>query len=165
MHTSHKKMAQKGIALVVIIALLVAVGFAPVFLVFFVVTGVIAWRVIRQTDRNETREIFDFFIAADEILRDEERRWYGFEVNEVIREGERLTCALPDPPPLLYFSIGALHHRLGNFQAAARCLDHLGDEGMSDERHINTPSPQLRRYVQMLRRIEREPAIAPQALA
>ena len=32
--------------------------------------------------------MFDFYIAADAILRDEERRWYGFEIAEVIEHGE-----------------------------------------------------------------------------
>jgi hypothetical protein len=72
---------------------------------------------------------------------------------------------MPDPPPLNYYALGALYQRLGNLQATVEYLSHLLDDESYDETHRTSPSPQLRRYVMMLRRIEYHPSAAPQTLA
>ena len=88
--------------------------------------------------------MFDFYIAAEAILRDEERRWYGFEIAEVIEHGESLLEIMPDPPPLNYYALGALYHRLGNHQASVEYLSRVTEDEHCDETHRTMPSAQLR---------------------
>jgi len=163
--TGAGKLTTKAIAVIVIVAMLDAVGLSPVLMVL--VTGVIfvVWLFGRRAQAREVERVFDFYIAADAILREEERRWYGFEIAEVIEHGESLLEIIPDPPPLSYYALGALYQRLGNHEATAEYLSHLTEGELCDETHRITPSPQLRRYVSMLRRIECQPSIAPQTLA
>ena len=163
--TGAGKLTTKAIAVIVIVAMLEAVGFSPVIMVL--VTGVVfvVWLFARRAQAREVERIFDFYIAADAILREEERRWYGFEIAEVIEHGENLLDIMPDPPPLNYYALGALYQRLGNHEATVEYLSHLAEGNISDETHRTAPSPQLRRYVTMLRRIEYQPSFAPQTLA
>jgi hypothetical protein len=165
MSSGAGKLTTKAIAVVVIVAMLDAVGLSPVLMVF--VTGVVlvVWLFARRAQAREVERIFDFYIAADAILREEERRWYGFEIAEVIEHGEALLDIMPDPPPLNYFALGALYHRLGNHQATIEYLSRITEDENYDEAHHTSPSPQLRRYVTMLRRIEYHPSAAPQTLA
>lgn len=162
--TCTGKLTTKAIAVIVIVAMLDAVGLSPVLMVF--VTGVIfvVWLIARRAQAREVERIFDFYVAAEAILREEERRWYGFEIAEVIEHGESLLDIMPDPPPLNYFALGALYHRMGNHQATVEYLSRLIEEEL-DETHRTSPSPQLRRYVMMLRRIEYHPSSAPHTLA
>src|SRR5215207_5291031 len=159
------KLTAKAIAVVVIVAMLDAVGLSPVLMVF--VTGVVLviWLFARRAQAREVERIFDFYIAADAILREEERRWYGFEIAEVIEHGESLLEIMPDPPPLNYYALGALYQRLGNHAAAVQYLARLNEDELNDETHRLAPSSQLRRYVMMLRRLEYHPAAEPQTLA
>ena len=163
--TSAGKLTTKAIAVIVIVAMLGAVGLSPVIMVFFFGVILVIWIVARHTQTREVERIFDFYVAADAILREEERRWYGFEIAEVIEQGECLLETMPDAPPLNYFVIGALYHRLGNHQATIEYLSRLVDDDSYDEAHRTIPSPQLRRYVSMLRQIEYHPSTAPQTLA
>jgi hypothetical protein len=163
--TSAGKLTTKAIAVIVIVAMLGAVGLSPVIMVFFFGVILVIWIVARHTQTREVERIFDFYVAADAILREEERRWYGFEIAEVIEQGECLLETMPDAPPLNYFVLGALYHRLGNHQATVEYLSRLIDDERNDEAHRTTPSPQLRRYVTMLRQIEYHPSTAPQTLA
>src|SRR5690348_2589165 len=157
--------ATKTIAVVVIVAILNAVGLSPVVMLFFTGTVLIIWLVARRAQMREVERMFDFYVAADAILREEERRWYGFEIAEVIEHGESLLDTMPDPPPLHFFALGALYQRLGNHDAAVQYLSRLDDDQQYDETHRIVPSPQLRRYVMMLRRLEQHPAAEPQTLA
>jgi len=159
------KLTTKAIAVIVIVAMLDAVGLSPVVMVL--VTGVVfvVWLCARRAQAREVERIFDFYVAADAILREEERRWYGFEITEVIEHGESMLEIMPDPPPLNYYTLGALYHRLGNHQATVEYLARVVENELSDETHRTAPSPQLRRYVTMLRRIEYQPSTAPQTLA
>jgi len=159
------KLTTKTIAVIVIVAILNAVGLSPVVMVF--VTGVVfvIWLVTRRAQMREVERIFEFYVAADAILREEERRWYGFEIAEVIEDGESLLDLMPDPPPLHYFALGALYQRLGNHDATVQYLSKLSEDQQYDETHRIAPSPQLRRYVMMLRRLEQHPAAEPQTLA
>lgn len=163
--TNAGKLTTKAIAIIVIVAMLGAAGLSPVIMVFFFGVILVVWIVARHAQAREVERIFDFYIAADAILREEERRWYGFEIAEVIEQGESLLEIMPDAPPLNYFAIGALYHRLGNHQASVDYLARLIEDDRFDEAHRTIPSPQLRRYVTMLRQIEYHPSTAPQTLA
>lgn len=159
------KLTTKAIAIIVIVAMLDAVGLSPVLMVL--VTGVVfvVWLFARRAQAREVERIFDFYVAADAILREEERRWYGFEIAEVIEQGESLLEVMPDPPPLNYYVLAALYNRFGNNHATVEYLSRLTEDEHYDETHRTSPSPQLRRYVMMLRRIEYHPSSAPQTLA
>ena len=165
MTSSKKELVQKAIAVIVIVAVLDVVGVSPLFMM--VVTGVVfvVWALNRRARHRELERIFDFYVAADAILRDEERRWYGFEVAEVIEDGENSLDAFPDCPALHLFTLGALYYRLGKHEATAEYLSRLVEDESYDEQQHTAPSPQLRRYVAMLRRIEANPSLAPQQLA
>src|SRR5215467_2285917 len=165
MRAGTGKLTTKAIAVIIIVAMLDAVGLSPVIMVL--VTGVVfvVWLCARRAQAREVERIFDFYIAADAILREEDRRWYGFEIAEVIEHGESMLEIMPDPPPLNYFTLGALYERLGNHQATVEYLSRVVEDELCDETHRTKPSPQLRRYVTMLRRFEYQPSVAPQTLA
>ncbi len=165
MTSSAGKLTTKAIAVIVIVAMLGAVGLSPVVMVFFIGVIMVVWIVARHSQAREVERIFDFYVAADAILREEERRWYGFEIAEVIEQGESLLETMPDAPPLNHFVLGALYHRLGNHQATVEYLSRLLEDERYDEAHRTLPSQQLRRYVSMLRQIEYHPSTAPQTLA
>lgn len=160
-----KEAAQRFLAIIVIIAMLVLMGIPPTVVVFFAVVVYFVWRAVDRAERHDIRRIFDFYISANEILRDDERRWYGFEIAEVVGRGESVLHAMPDAPPLLHFALGALYHRAGDNEAAANHLSFVLENEQGDERHRFAPSPELRRYVSILRRLEREPAEGPQTMA
>lgn len=130
-------------------------------------TGVVfvVWIVNRRAQTRDLEQIFNFYIAAEAMLRDDERRWYAFEVSEVIEDGERAFDVMPDCPALHLFTIGALYHRLGKYDVAVEYLGRVFEDELYDERQNTAPSEQLRRYVTMLRRLEANPALAPQSLA
>lgn len=163
--TSAGKLTTKAIAVIVIVAMLDAVGVPPVIMVLFTGVCFVVWLFARRAQAREIERIFDFYIAADAVLREEDRRWYGFEIAEVIEHGESLLEIMPDPPPLNYYALGALYQRLGNYGASVEYLSRLVEDEHCEETHRTTPSPQLRRYVSMLRRIEYQPSLAPQTLA
>ena len=165
MNSGTGKLATKTIAVIVIVAILNAMGLSPVVMVFFTGAVMVIWLVARRAQMREVERMFEFYIAADAILREEERRWYGFEIAEVIEHGESLLELMPDPPPLHFFALGALYQRLGNHDAAVQYLSRLDDDQQYDETHRIVPSPQLRRYVMMLRRLEQHPAAEPQTLS
>ena len=99
-----------------IIASMLVVANIPIFVIFFF--GVFAYLVVKilfSGHRSDTREIFEFYLAANEILRDDDRKWFGFV---------------------------------------------LGDNSI-DESAYMYPTAELRNYVKVLRKIEREPADAP----
>lgn len=163
--TSTGKLTTKAIAVIIVIAMLNAVGFPPVMIIMLTGSVLVVWLCARRAQSREVERIFDFYIAAEAILREEERRWYGFEIAEVIEHGESLLEIMPDPPPLNYYALGALYQRLGNHEAAVEYLSRLNDDERCDETHRTAPSPQLRRYVSILRRIEYQPSAAPQTLS
>jgi len=165
MRAGTGKLTTKAIAVIIIVAMLDAVGLSPVIMVL--VTGVVflVWLCARRAQAREVERIFDFYIAADAILREEDRRWYGFEIAEVIEHGESMLEIMPDPPPLNYYALGALYHRLGNHQATVEYLSRVVEDELCEETHRIAPSPQLRRYVTLMRRIEYQPSTAPQTLA
>lgn len=156
-----KEKSQYAIAFGVIAMMLYITGF-PLFVIFFF--GILAffiWKTLSTPPTNGTREIFEFYLRANDILRDDERRWYGFEIQEVIALGERILKYMKGAPPLVYFTLGALYNKMGDHQSAEKHLAYVAENETSDEKNFVYPSPELRAYVKTLRKIEREPAEAP----
>lgn len=134
----------------------------PIFVIFFF--GIFAYFLLRMFSsgsRSETREIFEFYLTANEMLRDDERRWYGFELNDAIRRGEDIVRRMKSAPPLVHFALGALQHKIGDHKSAVTNLAYVVENSGSDEASLTFPSPELQSYVRVLRKIEREPADAP----
>ena len=156
-----KEKSQYAIAFGVIAMMLYITGF-PLFVIFFF--GILAffiWKTLSAPAHNGTREIFEFYLLANDILRDDERRWYGFEIQEVIARGERILKYMKGAPPLVYFTLGALYNKIGDHQSAEKQLAYVVENDTSDEKTHVYPSPELRAYVKTLRKIEREPKEAP----
>jgi hypothetical protein len=97
MDASTGNLTKKVVTVVVIVAMLDAVGLSPVIMVLATGVVFVVWLCARRAQAREVERIFDFYIAADAILREEERRWYGFEIAEVIEHGESLLDIMPDP--------------------------------------------------------------------
>ena len=134
----------------------------PIFVIFFF--GIFAYFLLRMFAagaRSDTREIFEFYLTANEILRDDDRRWFGFEVNEAIKRGEEIVHRMSAAPPLVYFALGALQNKAGQHKAAVGNLAYIVENSSADESAYAYPTPELRNYVKVLRKIEREPADAP----
>ena len=164
MGTKGREAAQRILAIIVIIAMLGVMGIPPSVIIFFTVITYFIYRAVQRSEHQETGRIFEFYISANDILRDEERRWYGYEVMEVIERGERVIHAMGDPPPLVYFALGALYNHVGDHQAAVEHLSYVVENDLADERHRFAPSPELLRYVHILRKLEREPSEAPMTM-
>ncbi|HEX8129766.1 MAG TPA: hypothetical protein VF527_11750 [Pyrinomonadaceae bacterium] len=165
MGSKGRDMGQKLIAIIVILAMLALMGIPPTVIIFFATVVYFVWRAVDRSEQHETRRIFDFYLAASDVLREDERRWFGFEIAEVIGQGESVVHSMSDPPPLVYFALGALYHRAGDHESAAEHLSHVLESEEGDERQRTAPSPELRRYVSVLRRLERDPAEGPQTVA
>ncbi|MCY7374929.1 MAG: hypothetical protein LH472_03015 [Pyrinomonadaceae bacterium] len=160
-----KENTQYAIAFGLIATMLYVAQF-PVFVIFFF--GIFAyflWKTFSQPSRGGTREIFEFYLSANEVLRDDERRWFGFEVQEVINRGERILQLMNGAPPLVYFTLGALYNRIGDHKSAVNHLSYIVENDNADETTYVYATPELRNYVRILRKIEREPAEAPQTSA
>ena len=158
---SLKENSQYALAFGLIATMLFVAGF-PVFVIFFFgIFAYVLWKTFSQPTRSETREIFEFYLSANELLRDDERRWFGFEVQEVIGRGERILQLMNGAPPLVYFTLGALYNKIGDYKSASNHLAYVLENENADETAYNYPSPDLRNYVRILRDFEREPAKAP----
>lgn len=156
-----KENVQYVLAFTVIAGMLIFTGL-PVFVVFFFgVLGYFIWKTLSAPSTSGTREIFEFYLVANEILRDDERRSYGFEIQEAIARGENILRNMSGAPPLVSFAVGALYHKIGDHQSAVRHLAYVAENESSDETRFVYPSPELRSYVRTLRKIERDPAEAP----
>ncbi|MDQ1612546.1 MAG: hypothetical protein QOG00_2477 [Pyrinomonadaceae bacterium] len=165
MGSKGRDMGQKLVAIIVILAMLALMGIPPTVIFFFATVVYFVWRAVDRSEQHETRRIFDFYLAAGDVLREDERRWFGFEITEVIGQGESVVHSMADAPPLVYFALGALYHRAGDHEAAAEHLAYVVESEEGDERQRTAPSPELRRYVSVLRRLERDPAEGPQTVA
>ena len=141
--------------------MLMVAGFPSLVIVFFGIFAFFLWKIFSSGSRNETREIFEFYLSANEMLRDDDRRWYGFEMQETISRGEHILQTVNGAPPLVYFTLGALYNKIGDHKAAVRNLEYVLENQGADEAAYTQPSPELRNYVRILRKIEREPAEAP----
>ncbi|HLL16229.1 MAG TPA: hypothetical protein VK388_14285 [Pyrinomonadaceae bacterium] len=165
MGSKGRDIGQKLVAIIVILAMLTLMGIPPTVIIFFATVVYFVWRAVDRSEQHETRRIFDFYLAASDVLREDERRWFGFEIAEVIGQGESVVHSMSDSPPLVHFALGALYHRAGDHEAAAEHLAYVLEAEEGDERQRIAPSPELRRYVSVLRRLERDPAEGPQTVA
>jgi tetratricopeptide (TPR) repeat protein len=162
---SLKENTQYVMAFGLIATMLLVAGFPMFVIFFFAIFAYFLWKTFSQPSRTGTREIFEFYLSANEVLRDDERRWFGFEVQEVINRGERILQMMNGAPPLVYFTLGALYHEIGDYKSAVNHLGYIVENENADEQTYVYPSPELRNYVKILRKIEREPAEAPQTSA
>jgi hypothetical protein len=163
--TSLREKGQYAIGFGVIALMLYVVGFPVFLLVFFAALAFFVWKVFVSETRGETRRIFEFYLIANELLRDDERRWYGFEIKEAIARGEAVIRSMTAAPPLVHFALGALYQRIEDHSSAVRHLAGVVEDSSTDESSIMFPSKELREYVHLLRRIERAPAESPQTSA
>ncbi len=162
---SLKENTQYVLAFGLIATMLLVAGF-PMFVIFFF--GIFAyflWKTFSQPSRNDTREIFEFYLSANEVLRDDERNWFGFEVHDVIGRGERILQMVNGAPPLVYFTLGALYNKVGDHKSAVNHLSYIIENENAVESTYVYPTPELRNYVKVLRKIESEPAEAPKTSA
>jgi hypothetical protein len=161
---SLKENTQYALAFGLIATMLLVAGFPMFVIFFFAIFAYFLWKTFSQPLRGE-KEIFEFYFSANELLRDDERRWFGFEVQEVIARGERILQLMNGAPPLVYFTLGALYHKVGDHKSAVNHLSYVLENENAEELTYIYPSPDLRNYVKILRKIEREPAEAPQTSA
>ncbi|MEO7660321.1 MAG: hypothetical protein ABIV48_11965, partial [Pyrinomonadaceae bacterium] len=146
-----REKGQYAMAFGVIAIMLFVAGF-PVFLLFFLgFLTMFIWKVFTAEGRNETRQIFEFYLSANDILRDDDRRWYGFEIQDSINRGESIVRAMSAPPPLVLFALGALYQKLDDHSTAVKYLAQVVDETVTNETAIVFPTRELREYVRMLR--------------
>lgn len=160
-----KEKTQYFLAFGVIATMLMVAGFPTFVIFFFGIFAYFLWKTFSSPSHSETREIFEFYLSANELLRDDERRWFGFEVQEVVGRGERILQYMHTAPPLVHFTLGALYNKIGDHKSAVNHLAYIVENENSDEKNYIYPSPELRNYVRVLRKIEREPAEAPQTSA
>lgn len=156
-----REKGQYALVFGVIALMLYAAGFPPFLLVFIGVLTVFIWKVFSPESRHETRRIFEFYLSAHEILREDDRRWYGFEIQETIQRGENILYSMSAAPPLVCFVLGALYQKAGDHSTAVKYLSRVIEDEPAGESAIVFPPKELRDYVQMLRKIERSPAEAP----
>lgn len=160
-----KEKTQYALAFGVIATMLFVAGFPMFIIIFFGIFAYFLWKTFASPSPNGTREVFEFYLSANEILRDDERRWFGFEVQETILRGERILQFMNGAPPLVYFTLGALYHKIGDYKSAVSHLAYILENENADEKKYLYASPELKNYVRILRKIEREPTEAPQTSA
>jgi hypothetical protein len=170
MNIDKRKLIQRIVALSALVALLtvVALKFVGVLLVVLVCAvgaGLLVFVAIKGRHRRKTEVIFGFYVAANEILDDEDRNRYRFEIAEAIKTGEKVVSSMPDPPPLSSFALGALYHSIGDQNGAVQHLALAAEEEILKESPHLAPSRHLRRYVRRLRQIERRPKRWPKVNA
>jgi hypothetical protein len=170
MNIDKSKLVQRIVAVGLLVAIVVVaglkfVGIASVFIVFVLGGGLLMFVVIKGRQRRKTEAILGFYVVANEILFDGERRRYRFEIAEAIKTGERIVSSMPDPPPLSSFALGALYHSIGDQNGAVQNLALAAEEELLKESPHVAPSRQLRRYVRRLRQIERRPERWPKVNA
>ena len=128
-----------------VIASLLVVANIPIFVVFFF--GVFAYfmaKMFSAGNKTRTRAVFEFYLSAHEILRDDLRRWYGFEINETINRGQQILKEMHNAPPLVHYALGALYNKIGDHSSAIKHLSHIAENPESFESSIVYPTPELR---------------------
>jgi hypothetical protein len=160
-----RQVAQYVVGLGIIGALMYLAGISLSLLFFVGVLTFFLWKVFASEGRGESRKIFEFYLLSSEILRDDNRRWFGFELHEAIRRGEDIVASMPSAPPLIHFTLGALYQKVGQPVYAERNLSKAIEGPESDEITFVQRTRELGDYVRMLRRIENSPSDAPQTSA
>lgn len=141
--------------------MLVVAGFPMVVIFFFGIFAYFLWKTFSQPSQKGIKEVFEFYLSANEILRDDDRRWFGFEVHHSISRGESILQRMHGAPPLVYFALGALYNKIGDHESAVSHLSYIVENENADESTYLHPSRDLRDYVTLLRKIERDPKEAP----
>lgn len=159
--TSVREKGQYAVAFSLVGVMLYVAGFPILFLLFIGALSYFIWKVFSSESRNDVRQIFEFYLSANEILREDHRRWYGFEIQETISKGEKIIRSMAYSPPLVHFALGCLYERLGDLSSAVKHLTYI-EQGSASEAGIVFPSNEFREYVRILRKIERSPSEAPQ---
>ncbi len=145
-----------------VIASLLLVASMPIFVVlFFGVFIYFVSKMFSNPGKHRTRRIFEFYLSANDIISSELRTWYGFELNEAITQGEEIVTTMPNAPSLVHFALGSLYNKVGDHSSAVKHLTYVAENPESFESNIVYPSSELRNYVSVLRKIEREPGDAP----
>ncbi|MEZ5344610.1 MAG: hypothetical protein R2681_03545 [Pyrinomonadaceae bacterium] len=160
-----KEKSQYGLTFGVIAMMLFVAGFPMVVIFFFGIFAYFLWKTFSPSPQCGVRHIFDFYTSASAILRDDERQWFGFEVQEAITQGERILHVMHGAPPLVYFALGALYNKIGNHENAVKHLSYVVEDVHANESSYIHPSADLRNYVNVLRKLEQEPSEAPQTTA
>jgi hypothetical protein len=160
-----KEKTQYFLTFGVIATMLLVVGFPTFVIAFFGIFAYFLFKTFIQTTPNSTREVFEFYLSANEILRSEDRRWFGFEIQEIILNGEIILQRMSGAPPLVYFALGSLYNKIGNHKAAVNHLSYILENETTNESNYLYATPELKEYVKILRKIEREPTEAPQTSA
>lgn len=168
----EKRKLVRGAAILGVLAILPVVlgwkfiGAAPVVVIALLGTGLLVVIGVKRLQRRQTEVIFGFYVTANEVLgEDERRRRYHFEIAEAIKTGEKVVSSMPDPPPLSSFALGALYDSIGNQNGAVQHLALAAEEELLKESPRVSPSRQLKRYVRRLRQIERRPERRPKVIA
>ena len=117
-----KEKTQYALTFGVIATMLVVAGFPMVVIFFFGVFAYFLWKTFSQPSQKGIREVFEFYMAANEILRDDDRKWFGFEVQNAISQGESILQRMHGAPPLVYFALGALYAKIGDHASAVSHL-------------------------------------------
>ncbi|MFV0390027.1 MAG: hypothetical protein ACK5NT_14890 [Pyrinomonadaceae bacterium] len=159
--TVRKERVQYGATFALIAMMLYVVGFPLMVIFFFGIFAYFIWLTFSSPNYDNSANIFDFYISANSILRDGNRKFFGFEVVEAIEHGERIIFEMHGAPPLVYFALGALNERAQRYDQAARMLSYVVEDEHSDESAYLHPSSELRTYVSILRKIEQNPEDAP----
>lgn len=162
--TSRQKKITIAIAggLLVIVAVVGVVELARVTLMAItglLVLGMVVFLIYRVWAKRKTKTIFGFYVAANEVLINDDGSRYHFEVAQVIRNGEKVVRSMPDAPPLARFALGALYYSTGNHSSAVEHLALAAEEEVLKESPHALPSRPLRRYVKRLRKIEKRPRL------
>jgi len=145
----------------VLAVVLYAVGIPFFALVLLGAFAFFLLKIFNSESYGEARQIFEFYLRSAEILRNGDRHWFGFEMRDTIAAGERIVRSMPMTPPLVGFTLGALYHRVGEYDAAGRHLEAALGNAASKESTILEATPTLKEYVRLLRKIEREPGESP----
>jgi len=145
------------VVIAIVVGALQLVRAASVLILAIVSLGVLVVLALKIRANRKTKVIFRFYVAANEILMDDERGRYHFEIAEVIKTGQKVIRSMPDAPPLSRFALGALYYSIDDHNAAVEQLGFAAEEEVLKESRHLAPSRQLRRYVSRLRHIERRP--------
>jgi hypothetical protein len=145
------------VVIAIVLGALQLVRATPVMILAIVALGLLVVLALKIRANRKTKVIFRFYVAANEMLMDDERGRYHFEITEVIKTGQKVIRSMPDAPPLSRFALGALYYSIEDHNAAVEQLGFAAEEEVLKESRHLAPSRQLRRYVSRLRRIERRP--------
>lgn len=68
-----KEKGQYVLAFGVIASMLLVTGFPTFVIFFFGIFAYFLWKMFSMPSRNETREVFEFYLSANDVLRDDDQ--------------------------------------------------------------------------------------------